>query len=216
MVNQVQIVEWLYVFASVIEHHKEDLTELDAAIGDADHGINMDRGFKKVSSILPSIAGKDISSIFKNVSMTLISSIGGASGPLYGTWFLRASSATAGKQELTQEDMLKLLQSGLDGVIERGKTQLGDKTMVDVLSPAVVAFEQAVGQGMGTVEALQMAVVAAEQGLKATIPMLAKKGRASYLGDRSIGHQDPGGTSAYWMLRSLLEVLKGSNTIRNS
>ncbi|AFZ60932.1 dihydroxyacetone kinase subunit L [Anabaena cylindrica FACHB-243] len=216
MVNQVQIVEWLYVFASVIEHHKEDLTELDAAIGDADHGINMDRGFKKVSSILPSIAGKDISSIFKNVSMTLISSIGGASGPLYGTWFLRASSATAGKQELTQEDMLKLLQSGLDGVIERGKTQLGDKTMVDVLSPAVVAFEQAVGQGMGTVEALQMAVAAAEQGLKATIPMLAKKGRASYLGDRSIGHQDPGGTSAYWMLRSLLEVLKGSNTIRNS
>ncbi|MFM2062355.1 MAG: hypothetical protein RLZZ507_2025 [Cyanobacteriota bacterium] len=212
MVTQVQIVEWLMVFASVIEHHKEDLTELDAAIGDADHGINMDRGFKKVKSILPSVAGKDISSIFKTVSMTLISSVGGASGPLYGTWFLRASSATADKQELTAKDMLSLLQSGLDGVVERGKAQLGDKTMVDVLSPSVTAFEQAVNEGMGTVEALRLAVTAAECGLKATIPMLAKKGRASYLGDRSIGHQDPGGTSAYWMLRSLLEVVEGSRS----
>jgi phosphoenolpyruvate---glycerone phosphotransferase subunit DhaL len=210
MVTQGQIVEWLYVFASVIEHHKEDLTELDAAIGDADHGINMDRGFKKVSSILPSVAGKDISSIFKTVSMTLISSVGGASGPLYGTWFLRASSATAGKQELTEQDMLNLLQSGLAGIIERGKAQLGDKTMVDVLSPSVTAFEQAVNEGVATVDALRVAVTAAEQGLKATIPMLAKKGRASYLGDRSVGHQDPGGTSAYWMLRSLLAVVEGS------
>lgn len=210
MVTQVQIVEWLNMFASVINHHKEELTELDAAIGDADHGINMDRGFKKVSSILPSIEGKDISSIFKTVSMTLISSVGGASGPLYGTWFLRASSVTAGKQELTVKDLLDLLQAGLNGVIERGKAQLGDKTMVDVLSPAVTTFEQAVNDGKGSVEALRMAVAAAEQGLKDTIPMLAKKGRASYLGDRSIGHQDPGGTSAYWMLRSLLEVVEGS------
>jgi phosphoenolpyruvate---glycerone phosphotransferase subunit DhaL len=210
MITQVQIVEWLQVYASVIEHHKEDLTELDAAIGDGDHGINMDRGFKKISSQLGSFTGKDISSIFKAVSMTLISSIGGASGPLYGTWFLRASSATDGKQELTTEDTLKVLQAGLDGLLERGKAQLGDKTMIDVMSPAVGAFEQAVSEGLGTVEALQMAVTAAEQGLKATIPMLAKKGRASYLGERSLGHQDPGGTSAYWMLRSLLEVVEGS------
>jgi dihydroxyacetone kinase-like protein len=206
MVTQVQIFQWLYVFASVIEKHKEELTELDAAIGDADHGINMDRGFKKISSILPSIEGKDISSILK----TVISSVGGASGPLYGTWFLRASAVTAGKQELTEKDMLNLLQSGLNGVIERGKAQLGDKTMVDVLYPAVTSFEKAVNEGKGSVEALRMAVTAAEQGLKDTIPMLAKKGRASYLGDRSIGHQDPGGTSAYWMLRSLLEVVEGS------
>lgn len=210
MVTQVQIVEWLQVFASVINHHKEELTELDAAIGDADHGINMDRGFKKVSSILPSVEGKDISSIFKTVSMTLISSVGGASGPLYGTWFLRASSVTAGKQELTADDLLNLLQAGLNGVIERGKAQLGDKTMVDVLSPAVTTFEKAVNESKGSVEALRLAVAAAEQGLKDTIPMLAKKGRASYLGDRSIGHQDPGGTSAYFMLRSLLEVVEGS------
>lgn len=210
MVTQVQIVEWLQVFGSVIEHHKEELTELDAAIGDADHGINMDRGFKKVRSILPSVEGKDISSIFKTVSMTLISSVGGASGPLYGTWFLKASSVTAGKQELNVKDMLNLLQSGLNGVIERGKAQLGDKTMVDVLFPAVTAFEQTVDKGGESLEALRMAVTAAEQGLKDTIPMLAKKGRASYLGDRSIGHQDPGGTSAYFMLRSLLEVVEGS------
>jgi dihydroxyacetone kinase-like protein len=207
MVTQVQIIQWIQVFASVIEHHKEELTELDAAIGDADHGINMDRGFKKVSNLLPSFVDKDISTIFRTVSMTLISSVGGASGPLYGTWFLRASSATAGKKELTEEDMLKFLQSGLDGVIERGKAQLGDKTMLDVLSPAVVAFEQAVNEGMGTVEALRAAVSAAEQGLQETIPMVAKKGRASYLGDRSVGHQDPGGTSAYFMLRSLLKVV---------
>jgi dihydroxyacetone kinase-like protein len=210
MVTKVQIIAWLQVFAHVIEHHKEQLTELDAAIGDADHGINMDRGFKKITNILPSFADQDISSILKTVSMTLISSIGGASGPLYGTWFLRASKVTNGKQELTAADLLELLKSGLDGVIERGKAQLGDKTMVDVLSPAVTAFEQAIRNNSNTVVALQASVTAAEQGLKQTIPMLAKKGRASYLGDRSIGHQDPGGTSAYWMLRSLLEVVEGS------
>ena len=210
MVTQVQIIAWLQVFAHVIEHHKEQLTELDAAIGDADHGINMDRGFKKITNILPSFADQDISSILKTVSMTLISSIGGASGPLYGTWFLRASKVTNGKQELTAADLLELLKSGLNGVIERGKAQLGDKTMVDVLSPAVTAFEQAIRNNSNTVVALEASVTAAEQGLKQTIPMLAKKGRASYLGDRSIGHQDPGGTSAYWMLRSLLEVVEGS------
>jgi dihydroxyacetone kinase-like protein len=170
----------------------------------------MDRGLKKVSNILPSVEGKDISSIFKTVSMALISSVGGASGPLYGTWFLRASSATAGKQELTATDLSEVLKAGLNGMTERGKAQLGDKTMVDVLSPAVVAFEQAANEGKDTVAALRIAVTAAEQGLQATIPMIAKKGRASYLGDRSIGHQDPGGTSAYWMLRSLFEVLEGS------
>ncbi|MEY2913087.1 MAG: hypothetical protein RLZZ184_2396 [Cyanobacteriota bacterium] len=211
MVTQVQIIAWLQVFAHVIEHHKEQLTELDAAIGDADHGINMDRGFKKITKILPSFADQDISSILKTVGMTLISSIGGASGPLYGTWFLRASKVTNGKQELTAADLLELLKSGLDGVIERGKAQLGDKTIVDVLSPAVTAFEQAIRDNSNTVVALEASVTAAEQGLKQTIPMLAKKGRASYLGDRSIGHQDPGGTSAYWMLRSLLEVVEGSD-----
>lgn len=207
MVTKEQILQWLQTFAAEIEQNKDYLTELDAAIGDADHGINMDRGFKKVLSQLSSVADKDIGSILKTVSMTLISSIGGASGPLYGTLFLRASSAVAGKQELTDEDMLGILQAGLDGVLGRGKAQLGDKTMVDVLSPAVAAFQQAVGEGRATLFAMQQAVAAAEQGMKDTTPMLAKKGRASYLGERSVGHQDPGATSCYLMLKSLLKAI---------
>jgi phosphoenolpyruvate---glycerone phosphotransferase subunit DhaL len=202
-----QILQWLQAFAAEIEQNKEYLTQLDAAIGDADHGINMDRGFKKVMSQLATVADQDIGSIFKAVSMTLISSIGGASGPLYGTLFLRASSAVADKEELTEEDMLSLLQAGFNGVLERGKAQLGDKTMIDVLSPAVAAFKQAVGEGNKMREAMQKAVIAAEQGMKDTIPMLAKKGRASYLGERSVGHQDPGATSSYLMLKCLLNSI---------
>ena len=210
MLSQTQILQWLQAYATEIEQNKAYLTELDAAIGDADHGINMVRGFKKVSAQLPTLTDKDISSILKAVSMTLISSIGGASGPLYGTWFLRASTAVVGKQELTDQDVLELLQAGLDGVVQRGKAQLGDKTMVDVLSPAVNAFGQAVGENKGTLEGMQQAVAAAQKGLQETIPMQAKKGRASYLGKRSVGHLDPGGTSAYLMLKSLLGVLESS------
>ncbi|HEY9802463.1 MAG TPA: dihydroxyacetone kinase subunit DhaL [Leptolyngbyaceae cyanobacterium] len=206
--TQAQILQWLQLFATKIAENKDYLTELDAAIGDADHGINMDRGWKKVSSQLPTLADKDISSIFKTVSMTLISSIGGASGPLYGTWFLRASTAVAGKQELTEQDILGLLQAGLEGVLQRGKAQLGDKTMVDALSPAVEKFGEVVGGGKNLQEALKEAVAAAEQGMKETTPMLARKGRASYLGERSVGHQDPGATSAYLMLQSLLVVVE--------
>jgi phosphoenolpyruvate---glycerone phosphotransferase subunit DhaL len=202
-----QILQWLRAFATVVEENKQYLTELDAAIGDADHGINMDRGFKKVVTQLPSVADKDIGSILKTVSMTLISSIGGASGPLYGTLFLRASASVAGKQELTTGDMLEMLQAGLDGVLGRGKAQLGDKTMIDALSPAVGAFRQAVGEGKDMPEAMEKAVEAGEQGMKDTTPMLAKKGRASYLGERSIGHQDPGATSCYLMLKSLFLIL---------
>lgn len=165
MVTKEQIVQWLQNFAAVIEQNKDYLTELDSAIGDADHGINMDRGFKKVMSQLPGVADKDIGSILKTVSMTLISSVGGASGPLYGTLFLRGGTAVAGKQELTDDDMVGLLQAGLDGVIQRGKAQPGDKTMLDVLSPAVAAFQQAVVGGNGTLQAMQQAVAAAEQGM---------------------------------------------------
>jgi dihydroxyacetone kinase-like protein len=212
MVKKEQIVQWLQIFAAVLEQNKDYLTELDSAIGDADHGINMDRGFKKVISQLASVADKDIGSILKTVSMTLISSIGGASGPLYGTLFLRAGTAVDGKQDLTDEDMVKLLQAGLDGVIQRGKAQLGDKTMVDALSPAVAAFQQTVVEGKSVLSAMQQAVAAAEQGMKDTTPMLARKGRASYLGERSIGHQDPGATSSYLMLKSLLATLSGGES----
>jgi phosphoenolpyruvate---glycerone phosphotransferase subunit DhaL len=206
--NKSQVIQWLQNFATEIERNKEYLTELDAAIGDADHGINMDRGFKKVAGQLSSLADKDISTILKTVSMTLISTVGGASGPLYGTFFLRASAAVTGKEKLATEDLLKLLRLGLEGVIQRGKAQLGDKTMIDVLSPVVDNFQKSVDNNQTTLVAMQQVVIVAEQAMKDTIPMLAKKGRASYLGDHSIGHQDPGATSTYLMLKSLLAALE--------
>lgn len=211
MVTKEQVLQWLQAFAAELEENKNYLTELDAAIGDADHGINMERGFKKAIAQLSSAADKDIGSILKTVSMSLISSVGGASGPLYGTLFLRASTAVTGKQELTNAELASLLQAGLDGVLQRGKAQLGDKTMIDTLSPAVKAFQQAVDTGENALTAMQQAVISAEQGMKDTIPMLAKKGRASYLGERSIGHQDPGATSAYLLLKSLLSTLASSS-----
>ncbi|BAZ66870.1 dihydroxyacetone kinase subunit L [Fischerella sp. NIES-4106] len=208
MVRKEQILQWLQRFATLVEANKDYFTELDAAIGDADHGINMERGFKKVITQLPTVADKDIGSILKTVSMTLISTVGGASGPLYGTLFLRASTVVASKQGLSEQDILTMLQAGLDGVISRGKAQLGDKTMVDAFSPAVAAFGQAVTRGEDTLSAMQQAVAAAEKGMQDTTPMQAKKGRASYLGERSIGHQDPGATSVYFMLQSLLDVIQ--------
>ncbi len=209
MVTKQQIIQWLQSVAVVLEQNKDYLTELDAAIGDADHGINMNRGFQKVASQLPSVADTDIGNILKTVSMTLISSVGGASGPLYGTMFLRASTAVAGKSELTDEDMVALLQAAVDGVVQRGKANLGDKTMLDALSPASDALRQAVVNGASTQEALEQAVAAAGQGMKDTIGLVAKKGRASYLGDRSANHQDPGATSAYLILKTLLETVSG-------
>jgi dihydroxyacetone kinase-like protein len=207
MVTKEQILQWLQSVATVIEQNKDYLTELDSAIGDADHGINMNRGFQKVAIQLPTLTDKDIGSIFKTVSMTLISSVGGASGPLYGTMFLRGSTAVANKSELIDEDMVLLFQAFVDGVVQRGKANLGDKTMLDSLAPATEAFQQAIAANLTTVEALQKAVAAAEEGMKNTIPIVAKKGRASYLGDRSAGHQDPGATSVYFILRTLLETV---------
>ena len=139
--------------------------------------------------------------------MALISSVGGASGPLYGTFFIRAGTTASGKQELNVVDMAAVLRAGLSGLVERGKAQAGDKTMVDALAPAVEAFSQAAQNSACMVEALRQAVVAAEQGMKDTIPMVAKKGRASYLGERSVGHQDPGATSLYLILNVLHKVI---------
>ncbi len=208
MVNKEQIIQWLQTVATVLEQNKDYLTELDAAIGDADHGINMNRGFQKVITQLPTVTNKDIGSIFKTVSMTLISTIGGASGPLYGTLFLRASAVVTGKLELTTEDMAKVFAAAVEGVAQRGKANLGDKTMLDALSPAADTFTEAVGNNCSLMEGLKQAVDAAESGMKNTIPMLAKKGRASYLGDRSIGHQDPGATSIYLILKALLDTVE--------
>lgn len=208
MVTKEQIIRWLQAVAVILEENKNYLTELDAAIGDADHGINMNRGFQKVASQLPSLADRDIGGILKTVSMTLISTVGGASGPLYGTLFLRASTAVTGKQALTDADLVALLQGAVEGVVQRGKANLGDKTMLDALSPAVEAFQQAVEAGANTRDALERAVAAAEDGKNGTVGLVAKKGRASYLGERSKGHIDPGATSVYLMLQALQDALR--------
>jgi dihydroxyacetone kinase-like protein len=206
-VTKEQIVKWLQAIGHVMEANKEFLTQLDAAIGDADHGINMERGFKKVNSQLSTVADKDIGSIFKSTGMALISSVGGASGPLYGTLFLRAGTVASGKHELNTTELAGVLKAGLSGVIERGKAQVGDKTMVDALTPAVKAFEQAAEDGVGIAEALGQTVAAAEQGMKDTISLIARKGRASYLGERAIGHQDPGATSVYLIIKALHDAV---------
>ena len=186
----------------------EYLTSLDAAIGDADHGINMDRGFKAALAKLSSVEDKDAGTILKTVGMALISTVGGASGPLYGTAFMQAGTAVAGKYELQPQDVFAALDAALKGVIMRGKANPGDKTMVDALTPAVSALHRAIEQGSGLTEMLAQAAAAAEQGMKDTIPMLAKKGRASYLGERSIGHQDPGATSSYLLIKTMADVAR--------
>ncbi len=208
MVTKEQIIQWLQAVAVILEENKNYLTELDAAIGDADHGINMNRGFQKVASQLPNLAAQDIGGILKAVSMTLISTVGGASGPLYGTLFLRASTAVTGKQTLTDADLVALLQGAVEGVVQRGKANLGDKTMLDALAPAVEACQQAVEAGANTRDALERAVAAAEDGKNGTVGLVAKKGRASYLGERSKGHIDPGATSVYLMVRALRDTLR--------
>lgn len=208
MVTKNQIVTWLEKMADILAENKKYLTKLDSAIGDADHGINMDRGFKKVMEKLPTVADKDIGNILKTTGMTLISSVGGASGPLYGTFFMRSGMAVASKEKLSNEDLLELLRAGVNGIVQRGRAQPGDKTMFDAWSPAIDALEASLDAGDGTHAALKKSVAAAEQGMKDTIPMQAKKGRASYLGERSIGHQDPGATSSYLMLKALLDTIE--------
>lgn len=207
MVTKEHIVRWLELTTVVLNENKDYLTQLDAAIGDADHGTNMDRGFKKVAEKLPTVADKDIGNILKTVGMTLISSVGGASGPLYGTFFQRGGMAADAKEELSDEDLVAMLQGAVDGVQARGRAQPGDKTMMDALLPAMAALKAAVAEGKGSAASLADAVAAAEQGMKDTIPLQARKGRASYLGERSIGHQDPGATSSYLILNALLEAI---------
>jgi dihydroxyacetone kinase-like protein len=208
MLTKEHIITWLYKAAESLEVNKEVLNQLDAAIGDAEHGINMDRGFQKVISQLPLIKEKDIEGILKLTGMSLISSVGGASGQLYGSLFIKAAAATApGKQEMDENELLLVLRAGLKGVIDRGKVQQGDKTMIDTLAPAVETLENMIHEGNSMAESFQKAVSAAEKGMKDTIPMVARKGRASYLGERSIGHQDPGATSMYLILKALYDSI---------
>jgi dihydroxyacetone kinase-like protein len=199
------VLAWLRRSAQTLHEQRQYLTDLDAAIGDADHGTNMDRGFTAVMDKLPSVAEADVGMILKTVGTTLVSTVGGASGPLYGTAFLRAGTALAGKQELQPSDVVLGFGAALEGIMARGRAQRGEKTMVDALGPAYDALKASVDAGRPLNEALRAAAAAAEQGMLATIPLLATKGRASYLGERSIGHQDPGATSATLFVQAMLD-----------
>lgn len=207
------VTHFLTEAAAIIHEHRDELTALDAAIGDADHGANLDRGFSAVLSRLPTVADKDIGTVLKTTGMTIVSTVGGASGPLYGTAFVRAGMALADRHEMSDEDVVLALEAALDGIIARGKAQRGEKTMVDALAPALEALRTALAEGRSLGRALQQAAAAAEAGAKATIPMLAMKGRASYLGERSIGHQDPGATSTAYLLRALAMTCSRSEEV---
>jgi dihydroxyacetone kinase-like protein len=207
-VHRDDVLAWIRGIAGMISENSAYLTELDSAIGDADHGANMDRGFKAVLNKMPEISDKDIGTIFKTVGMTLLSTVGGAGGPLYGTWFLQAGMKTAGKMELSLADWTDALDAALSGIVMRGKAVLEDKTMVDALTPAVIALKQALSENLPINKALELSANAAQKGMEATIPLVARKGRASYLGERSAGHQDPGATSSYMILKIAAETWK--------
>ncbi len=208
MTNE-DVLHWLERTADVLQENRTYLTDLDSAIGDADHGINMDRGFSAVRKKFPEMATMDAATQLRTVGSTLVSTVGGAAGPLYGTAYLRAAGAVTGKQELTSADVTAMLEAFLGGIVARGKAHTGEKTMVDALTPALNAAKQALNEGATLEQVTSRAAAAAEEGMKATIPMLATKGRASYLGERSIGHQDPGATSSWLILRCLAEVCEG-------
>ena len=200
------VVRWIRAFADAIAENKDSLTDLDSAIGDADHGINMNRGMTAVMAKLDGGGSADVGALLKTVGMTLVSSVGGAGGPLYGTLFLRLGAASDGKDELTDEDWVAMVAAGVEGVQSRGKAEPNDKTMVDALIPARDALAAAVTAGEPFADALRAAAAAAEEGMKATIPLVARKGRASYLGERSAGHQDPGATSSWLLMRTAAET----------
>jgi dihydroxyacetone kinase-like protein len=195
-----QAVDWIRRFAADIGEHRVELVRLDTAIGDGDHGTNMDRGMRKALEKVEALDSDDIGAMLKAVGMALVSTVGGAAGPLYGTLFMQMGSAAGGKSELDVAGWTAALEAGIKGVQARGKAEREDKTMVDALLPALEALQSA--DGADETAALTASADAAEEGMKATIPLVARKGRASYLGERSAGHQDPGATSTHLLLRS--------------
>lgn len=201
---------WLRAFAASVAEHRDELTRLDAAIGDADHGVNMDRGMQAVVAKLdagdPSAAPGPL---LKTAGMTLVSTVGGAAGPLYGTFFLDMGKAAGERAELGVSDWAGAVEAGVAGVQRRGKAEAGDKTMLDALLPAAAALRAAAGSGAPLPAALGAAATAAEEGMRATVPLVARKGRASYLGERSAGHQDPGATSSWLLLVASARAIGG-------
>lgn len=200
------LVAWIRAFRDAVHGHKDELTRLDSEIGDADHGSNMARGLDAVVARLEP-APASAPELFKTVGMTLVSSVGGASGPLYGTLFLRMGPALAGDAGVDAAALGAALRAGVEGVVARGKAELGDKTMIDALSPAIDAWDAAVSSGSDAAAAAGAAAEAAARGRDATKPLVARKGRASYLGERSAGHLDPGATSSTLLLEALRDTL---------
>ncbi|MBQ3444740.1 MAG: dihydroxyacetone kinase subunit L [Selenomonadaceae bacterium] len=203
-----KILAIIKAIAKKIEAQKDFLTELDNEIGDGDHGINLARGFKAVEEKLPTFADKDIGAILKGVGTALVSTVGGASGPLYGTAFMKAGNVCKGKMEITDADFVAALDAAINGVKMRGKAVEGEKTMLDALCPAYKAIKAGIDGGKDLIDALADGVDAAAKGVEYTKTIIATKGRASYLKERSIGHQDPGATSSLYMLQTTLEVLR--------
>jgi dihydroxyacetone kinase-like protein len=205
-VNRQDVLAWLGALQKVFNENRQRLTDLDAAVGDGDFGISVDRGFTAVQSELSANPPADIRAVFQNVATILIKTMGGSSGPLLGTFFLRAAAACAGKSELAPADVVALFQAGVEGLQQRGKAAPGDKTMMDAWLPAVEAMRTALEAGSGLTEILEKGAAAAEAGMQATISMQARKGRGSYLGERSVGHQDPGATATYLLFKAAAEV----------
>ena len=202
--------EMVSEMAAAMEENRRRLTKLDSEIGDGDHGNNMHRGFQAVLERLEGADPSTPADVLKAVSMALISKVGGAAGPLYGTAFLRASSALGTSDEVSAGDAAEALEAALGGIKQRGKAEVGDKTIVDALQPAAEAAKKAAGEG-SVAGVFRAAAGAAEEGAESTVPMTARRGRASYLGARAQGHQDPGATSTYLLLDAAARVLEGAS-----
>ncbi len=207
MTDSKKITSIIKEIGNVIQKEKDFLTELDSFIGDADHGINMARGFKEVEKKLPGLEDKDVGTILKTVGMTLVSTVGGASGPLYGTAFMKAGMAIGAKNDIDGDDFITALNAAVEGIKMRGKSHEGEKTMLDALIPALNTIKNVYEENKDFKAALEQGVKAAEEGVEYTKTIIATKGRASYLGERSIGHQDPGATSSYLMLKAICSII---------
>ncbi len=203
------LTDWVHRFRDAVTDKREWLTELDSAIGDADHGANMARGMTAAVAKIDAGSASTCDELLKSVGMTLVSSVGGASGPLYGTFFLRMGMTAGAVAELDGAVLASALRAGLDGIVARGKAEAGDKTLFDAMAPAVDAFDAALGDGGDLAEAARGAADAAESGRDATAPLVARKGRASYLGERSAGHLDPGAASTALLFRALADAIAG-------
>lgn len=206
-ISKQQILQWLENCNQVMTEQRDFLTQLDTEIGDGDHGLNMQRGFSKALEKVATVSDKDIGTILKTVGMTLLSQVGGASGPLYGTLFIKGSQVANGKEQLTFEELVSVFKAGVEGIFARGRAEPGDKTLCDVWLPLLDELAQA-DHSQPEAVLLNQAVEKAENFAKATVPMTAKKGRASYLGERSVGHADPGAISSYYLIKALAEAVK--------